>query len=101
MLDLSGKGCETLARRCQIALPERGVLCPLAQNVDMRRDRRAVYPRRLQDAIVIEGLRDAHRNPLCRLRLPCAVQARKSAARLDRERLTISAPKQDPATTAQ
>ncbi len=51
----------------------------------------------LPDAIIIEGDRNAGRKLLCCLHLPCAVQARNAAARLDRERLTITAPKQAPA----
>jgi HSP20 family molecular chaperone IbpA len=50
----------------------------------------------LPDAIVIEGDRNAGRELLCRLDLPCAVQARKTAARLDHGRLTVTAPKQVP-----
>jgi HSP20 family molecular chaperone IbpA len=50
----------------------------------------------LPDAIVIEGNRNAGRELLCRLDLPCAVQARKAAARLDHGRLTVTALKQVP-----
>jgi HSP20 family molecular chaperone IbpA len=51
----------------------------------------------LPDAIVIEGDRNAGPKQLCRLHLPCAVQARTAAARLDQGRLTVTAPKQAPA----
>jgi HSP20 family molecular chaperone IbpA len=54
----------------------------------------------LADAIVIEGDRDAGRKLLCRLHLPCAVQARNAAARLEHGRLTVTAPKQGPAGIA-